>query len=103
MERDFIVRTHRDGTMDTNADIEATVTKMGCTVLTERLEGSVTAVVEKEKGQITKSRLRWDDESAAFKKWLEPDANVLLQQVTDQVKGNGGDNGELRVKVRGKM
>lgn len=104
MEKQFDVGTTREGSDATSADTETTITKMGCTVLTQRVEGTVTAIAEKKKGVITRSELSWANQSSdAFKKWLDADANVLLQQITDTVKGNGGDNGELRVKVRGKM
>ena len=102
MEEDFIVRTHREGTVATNTDIENTFNKMGCSILNTRLLGSVTIVVERVDGVTTKERIKWGDENdQKFDQLLAADANTLLSQAAAAVKGHG-DNGDLRLKVVGK-
>ena len=55
MDDNYIVRTHREGTIKTTTSIEDALTSMGQTALTNRSLGSVVAIVEKANGKITKS------------------------------------------------
>lgn len=102
MEEDFIIRTHREGTVSTTTDIENTFNTMGCTILNTRLLGHVTIVVERVDGVNTKERTKWgDDNDPKFDSALAADAKTLLSQAIKAVEGNG-DNGDLRLKVVGK-
>jgi hypothetical protein len=102
MEEDFIIRTHREGTVETTTDIENTFNTMGCSVMNTRLLGAVTIVVERIGGINTKERINWAaDNNPKFDSLLDADAKTLLSQAIKAVEG-GGDNGDLRLKFVGK-
>ncbi|MCB9223686.1 MAG: hypothetical protein H6582_05855 [Crocinitomicaceae bacterium] len=100
MELDFDVNTHREGTIDTNDTIESIINKMACDCFTNRITGSVVAVVEKTGGEITKNKLKWgEDNDPKFQSILQRNADTLLLEVLSRVKGGGNDPEELRVKI----
>lgn len=102
MDENYIVRTHREGTIESTAGIEATLTKMGKDILDTRLLGSVVAIVEKVDGRISKQKLRWgEDNDPKFNTSMNELATVLLADTVKASEG-GGDNNDLRVKVVGK-
>ncbi|MEO9533588.1 MAG: hypothetical protein ABJG68_01210 [Crocinitomicaceae bacterium] len=102
MDENFIVRTHREGTIDSTAPIEATLNKIGKDILDTRLLGSVVAIVEKEGGRITKQKLRWgEDNDPKFNTTFGEIANTLLADTVKASEG-GGDTNDLRIKVVGK-
>ena len=102
MDVDFIVRTHREGTIDTNKDIEAIVTKMGQTCFQDTAIGSVAAIVESDaSGTIIKNKLRWEGDPI-FEKNQRLNADALLIAVTAAIKGAGGGD-DLKVKIKTKM
>ena len=99
-EEDFIIRTLREGTVQTDQAIEAIVTQMGTTLMTDRSLGTVVIVAEMVNGQITKQNIRWaQGNDPAFDKALDPMAKKLLPEVVRVVQGGGGGNGDLKVKV----
>ena len=98
MDINYIVRTHREGTINTDASIEETLNKMGQDALTTRTLGSVVAIVEKVAGRITKNKLRWgEDNDPKFQGIMERNADALLAQTLKLVEG-GGDDDDIRVK-----
>ena len=99
MDDNYIVRTHREGTIKTSSSIEDTLTSMGQTALTNRSLGSVVAIVEKANGKITKSTLRWaEGTDTTFRESMEKRANELLAETNRLVEGSG-DNNDIRVKL----
>jgi hypothetical protein len=102
MDVNYIVRTHREGTIDSTPSIEATLNKMGKANLDTRLLGSVVAIVEKVDGRITKQKLRWgSDNDPKFNSSMNELATVLLADTVKASEG-GGDTNDLRVKYVGK-
>jgi hypothetical protein len=97
MDADFIVRTVREGTVNTTDSIEKQVNTMGSDCFSTRVLGFVTAILEKQGGKITKKRLRWSGDD--FKKVHERNATIMLDEMEKVVAGGGGDEEELRVKV----
>jgi hypothetical protein len=97
MDADFIVRTVREGTVNTNDAIEKYINTMGGDCFTSRVVGFVTAIVEKTGGKITKKKLRWSGDD--FKKVHEKNATIMLDEMEKVVAGGGNDEEELRVKV----
>ena len=97
---DFIIRTVREGTIKTNDDIEGIINKIGKGRLDDRLLGKVTAIVEKEKGVITKALYRFaDDNEPAFNDKVKADAEALVAAAKKAIEGNGGDDVEVRIRV----
>ena len=103
MERDFTVRSHRDGTVDTTPDMETIISNMGCNSFNNRALGSVVVIVEKVKGTITKEKIKWrEGNDPIFNESQAKDANTLLALATRQVNG-GGEDGEIRIKIVAKL
>ena len=99
-EEDFIIRTLREGTVQTNQAIEAIITQMGSTLMTDRSLGSVVIIAEMVNGQMTKENIRWGQgNDPAFDKALDPMAKKLLPEVVKVVQGGGGGAGDLKLKV----
>ena len=99
MEEEFAVRTSREGTIDTNIEIEDTLNIMGGQGFKDRYCGTVAAVVEKSGGRITKQRLNWGEENdPKFNDAQMRNATVLLAAAVKALETSGGDPSELRVK-----
>jgi len=102
MDVNYIVRTHREGTIDSTPEIEATLNKMGEKALETRTFGSVVAIVEREAGKTTKQKLRWgEDNDPKFNSVMGEEAKLLLAQ-TVKASDGGGDTNDIRVKIVGK-
>ncbi|MFT4599922.1 MAG: hypothetical protein ACI857_000089 [Arenicella sp.] len=102
MDINYIVRTHREGTIDSTPEIETRLTSMGCDILRTRTLGSVVAIVEKEAGIITKQKLRWgEDNDPKFQGIVQADADLLLADAVRASTGGGEDN-DIRLKIVGK-
>ncbi len=99
---DFIVRTHREGNLNTDDKIEGILNKMGGQAFNDRFLGGVAAVVEKRGGIIDRAVLRWSGD-AAFKKAQQTNADALLEAVRAVVEAGGGDDDHLKVKIVAKM
>jgi hypothetical protein len=98
MEEEFAVRTQREGSARVTPDIEAVLSTMGGQSFRDRHLGSVSAVVEKVGGVITKQRLRWGDENdLSFNDAHLKNAETLLAATVKAVE-TGGDPSELVVK-----
>lgn len=103
MERDFTVRSHREGTVDTTPDMELVISNMGCNGFNKRALGTVTIVVEKVDGAITKQKIKWGvDNEPVFNETQTKDADALLAGAVKQVDG-GGENGEIRIRIATKL
>jgi hypothetical protein len=102
MDVNYIVRTHREGTLNTDSSIEETLNNMGQDALKTRTLGSVVAIVEKAGGKITKSTLRWAaGNDPKFQGIMQKNADTLLAQ-TERLVDGGGDDNDIRVKFVGK-
>jgi hypothetical protein len=98
MEEEFAVRTQREGTARVTPDIEDVLSTMGGQSFRDRYCGTVSAVVEKEGGVITKQRLRWGEENDVnFNAVHQKSAEILLAAATKAVE-SGGDPSELLVR-----
>ncbi len=103
MERDFLVRSHREGTVDTTADMETIISNMGCIGFNKRALGKVTIIVQKTGGEITKQKVKWDEANdPIFNESQRKDADSLLPMAVKVVDG-GGDDGEIRIKLIAKL
>jgi hypothetical protein len=103
MEAEYIIRTHREGTVKTDSKVEGIITTIGCNCLTGRLLGKVTVIVEKVGGKFTKEKIRMDpDSDPSFVKSVDPDAKNLLVALKAVADG-GGDEVEIRVKLVAKQ
>lgn len=101
IEEDFIIRTLREGSIRTDQAIEAIITQMGITLMTDRFLGSVAVLTEVENGQVTRAKIRWgQDNDPAFDKSLQPMAEKLLAEEERILLAAGpGGPGNLKIKI----
>ena len=99
-EEDFIIRTVREGSVQTDQAIEDGITAMGIALFQNRALGTVVIDVEMANGQFTKEKVRWGQgNDPAFDQSLANIAQKLLGEAKRVVQGGGGGAGDLKLKV----